>query len=257
MGKDMIISSIINERHLENADMIGEEYHSNAPFPHIVLDNFLEENIAKQVLNEIQTDVEWNSSSDAFMDVKDEDKKELHKYYAPLPISVTEDSINRLKLHSPLTYSVLSYLQSDALEFLSKISKVDNLMGDKTFNGAGLHKVTSGGKLDLHIDFNQNWLDQGLYRRVNLLIYFNENWKNSYNGFLELWNTNPWRCERKIAPIFNRAVIFNASKYSYHGHPVPLSCPENVARYSIAQYYYTKSVNLNDDENFRTLTFKE
>lgn len=242
---------------MQNVDIIREEYHSNAPFPHIVLDDFLEENIAKQIIKEIKTDVQWIPSSSAFTDVRDEDKKELNKYYAPLPISVSEDSINRLKLHSPLTYSVLTYLQTDALGFLSRISKVENLLADKTFNGAGLHKVTGGGKLDIHIDFNQNWLDQGVYRRVNLLIYLNEDWKNEYNGFLELWNTNPWKCERKIAPIFNRAVIFNASKYSYHGHPAPICCPEDVARYSIAQYYYTESININDDETFRPLAFKE
>lgn len=253
----MKISNIINEKHLKNVDIIREEYQSNAPFPHIVLDNFLEENVANRIIKEIKSDVEWIPSSSVFTNVKDEDKKELNKYYAPSNLSVSEDSLNRLKLNSPSTYSVLSYLQKNALDFFSRISNVDDLIGDKTFNGAGLHKITGGGRLDVHIDFNKNWLDRGLYRRVNLFIYLNEDWKSSYNGFLELWNTNPWRCERKIAPIFNRAVIFNSSKYSYHGHPIPLSCPEDVARYSIAQYYYTESVNLNDDETFRPVSFKE
>ena len=253
----MIDSSIINQKHLDNADIIEEEYQSNGPFPHIVLDNFLEENIAKQITEEITTDVEWISSSSAFTHVRDEDKKELNKYYAPLPTTVSETSIERLRTNSPITYSVFKYLQTDAVSFISKISKIDDLIGDHTFNGAGLHKITTGGKLELHIDFNQNWMSQGLYRRVNVFIYLNENWRSSYNGFLELWNTNPWRCERKIAPIFNRAVIFNASKYSYHGHPAPITCPDYVSRYSIAQYYYTKDVNMNDDKSFRPIAFKE
>jgi hypothetical protein len=42
-----------------------------------------------------------------------------------------------------------------------------------------------------------------------------------------------------ITPLYNRAVIFETSDMSYHGHPEALRCPEGVYRKSIALYYYT------------------
>ena len=46
-------------------------------------------------------------------------------------------------------------------------------------------------------------------------------------------------CMKKIAPIFNRFVIFRIKDDAYHGHPEVWSAPENYHRYSIALYYYT------------------
>ena len=43
----------------------------------------------------------------------------------------------------------------------------------------------------------------------------------------------------KVAPLFNRCVIFSTTAYSYHGHPDPLLCPEGTTRKSMALYYFT------------------
>src|SRR5260370_24691553 len=43
----------------------------------------------------------------------------------------------------------------------------------------------------------------------------------------------------KIAPVFNRAVLFETNENSFHGHPRPLRCPEGQSRRSLAVYYYT------------------
>ena len=47
------------------------------------------------------------------------------------------------------------------------------------------------------------------------------------------------KCVKSIKPIFNRAVIFSTDDTSYHGHPDPLNCPENIQRRSLAFYYYS------------------
>ena len=47
------------------------------------------------------------------------------------------------------------------------------------------------------------------------------------------------QCQRKIAPIGNRAVIFNTDRDSFHGHPEPMRCPDGTARCSLALYYFT------------------
>jgi hypothetical protein len=42
-----------------------------------------------------------------------------------------------------------------------------------------------------------------------------------------------------VAPELGRCVIFATTDTSFHGHPDPLECPEEVARKSLALYYYT------------------
>lgn len=34
-------------------------------------------------------------------------------------------------------------------------------------------------------------------------------------------------------------MIFSTTRFSYHGHPNPLTCPDNRTRKSLAFYYYT------------------
>ena len=46
-------------------------------------------------------------------------------------------------------------------------------------------------------------------------------------------------CVESVDPVANRAVIFTTDATSFHGHPVPMRCPEGVARRSLALYYFT------------------
>jgi len=91
----------------------------------------------------------------------------------------------------------------------------------------------------MHTDFNS--IDNPKYgkldRRLNLLIYMNPDWKEEYNGHLNIGY------KHSVSPILNRCVIFNTSSKSWHGHPVPLNVPDGRCRQSIAFYYYTKNVN--------------
>jgi hypothetical protein len=104
--------------------------------------------------------------------------------------------------------------------------------------GGGLHQIERGGYLKIHADFNRHPKFK-LERRLNLLLYLNENWKEEYGGHLELWNREMTHFVHKILPTFNRCVIFNTTDTSYHGHPEPLACPQGMTRKSLALYYYS------------------
>jgi Rps23 Pro-64 3,4-dihydroxylase Tpa1-like proline 4-hydroxylase len=95
-----------------------------------------------------------------------------------------------------------------------------------------------GGFLKVHVDFNRHPL-LNLDRRLNLLVYLNEDWRDEYGGHLELWPADMSRCERRILPVFNRTVVFSTTDASFHGHPAPLACPEGMSRKSVSFYYYT------------------
>lgn len=103
-----------------------------------------------------------------------------------------------------------------------------------TLWGGGLHEISRDGFLKVHIDFNLHPLK--VYRRANLLIYLNRNW--TWGGDLCLWSEKEEEA-RYIAPEFNRAVLFETSENSWHGHPIPLGCPKELTRKSIAIYYYS------------------
>lgn len=126
-------------------------------------------------------------------------------------------------------------------EFISVVSKasgIDNLMPDMQMQGGGIHETNSGGRLDVHVDFNYNE-ETKLHRRVNLLFYFNKDWLEEYGGYLDLWDESVSRRIEYIAPIFNRAVGFVTSNHSWHG-VTPLTGPLDKPRKSFAIYYYTK-----------------
>jgi Rps23 Pro-64 3,4-dihydroxylase Tpa1-like proline 4-hydroxylase len=122
--------------------------------------------------------------------------------------------------------------------FLEQLTGIEGLVPDPYFAGGGLHETQSGGLLMVHADYNKH-PELNLDRRLNLIIYLNEDWHDEYGGHLELWDRGLTRCEKKIAPVAGRAVIFSTKRDSWHGHPHPLACPEGMSRKSIALYYYT------------------
>ncbi len=67
------------------------------------------------------------------------------------------------------------------LDFLSQLTGIERLVGDPYLIGGGLHQIQAGGFLKLHTDFNKHsFLD--LDRRLNVIIYLNEDWEESYGG---------------------------------------------------------------------------
>lgn len=248
----LIAKKMINSKILNNIHTLKAQYSAGKPFPHIVLDNFLVPALLDISLEEMKTYTSWSHDAES-----QEINVQVNKYFSPSSNTKNlTQSIDILKSQAPLTFSILQYLYSEeGCYIISKLSDIPKLQGDTTWLGGGMHKVTNGGKLSLHADFNKNWIT-GLYRRVNLLLYLNKDWKPEYGGDLELWNSDLTSCIHKVSPIFNRAIIFTTSKTSYHGHPHPLNIPQDVARYSLALYYFTKEAPENEDTTMRYVDWK-
>lgn len=123
------------------------------------------------------------------------------------------------------------------IAWLERLTGISGLVADPSLFGGGVHQIARGGFLKIHADFA--WHERlRLYRRVNVLLYLNEDWRDEWGGQLELWRPDMSACAVRIAPRLNRMVIFSTSDTSFHGHPEPLACPEGVTRNSIALYYY-------------------
>ena len=69
---------------------------------------------------------------------------------------------------------------------------------DPKLDGGGLHQIFKGGYLNVHTDFSSHTNKPNWTRVLNILIYLNKNWKESYKGNLELWSKDG---RKKISEI--------------------------------------------------------
>lgn len=212
-----------------------QAYAAAQPYPHIVLDGLFDDWILDRILAEFPTPHDRNWTKHDFA----EEIKLQSKSERDIPL---------------FTRHFLYALNSASfLRFLEKLTGIENLIGDPHFEGGGLHQIVSGGKLAIHADFNKH-TSLGLDRRLNMLIYLNKGWKDEYGGHFELWGRDMSHMINKVAPLFNRVVIFTTSRYSYHGHPDPLNCPKEITRKSLALYYYTNGGGSDDEWSGRHST---
>ena len=199
------------------------EYTSNQPFAHILLQDFFDPDYLRQLRAEIPSPL---THGDLFhADVKN---LQEHKF--------AWRDIARL---GPISHQMIGFLGSKPfLEFLSALTGIQGLVPDPHLWGGGFHQIIRGGKLAVHADFNIHPVTK-LYRRLNLIVYLNEDWNEEWGGGLELWNRDMSVCAHRIAPMFNNTIIFSTTEDSYHGHADPLTCPPDRVRQSLALYYYT------------------
>lgn len=196
-------------------------YQAAPVFPHIAIDDFLDTDHLRRAAADFPA-----ISGEGWIHYQhvNEDKGGLNKRdLIPLRLLAIIDRLN-----SP-----------DFVAWLSELTGIPDLIPDPTLEGGGLHQIERGGFLNIHADFTVHPHHRLWRRRVNVLVYLNDNWQDDYGGCLELWTRDMKRCFETIRPDFNRCVIFNTDYDSYHGHPDPLTCPEGRARRSIALYYFT------------------
>lgn len=210
-------------------DTLSTEFRNNEPFDNIFIDNFFNEQLLDNVLQEL--------------DSSDFDKwdKRDHKN-----VQVKWRSDWRSDSDIPhYTFDLIQYLNSgDFLRFLSKLTGINGIIPDSYLTGGGFNQINPGGVLEVHAD--GNWHDlMGVHRRLNVIVYLNKEWEESYNGGLELWSktkdNKPDCCVKTIMPLFNRLCIFRTDDFSFHGHPKPVNCPEGMSRKSLILYYYTNT----------------
>ena len=86
-----------------------------------------------------------------------------------------------MQVLSPAALELNTYLQSDLMmSWLNELTGIkEPLISDPYLSGGGYHEIKTGGLLKVHADFNKHpKLD--LDRRLNLLIYLNEDWKDEW-----------------------------------------------------------------------------
>ena len=196
----------------------------NEPFKHIYIDNFFPEDFVQESLKAFPdtNDYDWEVSNDRDIEVKYRTKWDSE-------FDIPDGIINTVRV---LNSSVF-------LRAMSKILGIEKLVADPYFSGGGLNVTKRGGLLDVHVDGNYHDAT-GLNRRVNAILYLNPGWEEPWGGEFGIYDNMGNRCVKKIAPLFNRLVIFDTHDKSFHGLPDPINFPQETPRKSIILYYYTK-----------------
>ncbi len=99
------------------------------------------------------------------------------------------------------------------------------LVRNPAFSCGGLFQDFHGPGWEPHLD--ANCTVPGHRRRLTLLLYLNREWRPEWGGELELYADARGFKPKKIAPLFNRAVLLACHDRAWHG-VAPISLP--VAR---------------------------
>jgi hypothetical protein len=219
------VSSIVNPEVLADAETYAREFARRDPFRHVVIENFLSPEYAERLLADFppfDTKRALNEAGEVGGKAVVEQIRGIGPAYAAL-----DDAI-----------------QSRAfLALVERITGIPELLYDPHYFGGGTHENREGQDLDAHVDFNRHPVERW-HRRLNLIVYLNKEWHDTWGGSLEI-HSDPRRADNRIkliTPLFNRCVIFETNEISWHGFSRIGLPPEHraLSRKSVALYFYTR-----------------
>ena len=218
----------------ERLSVLKTEFATAHPYQHVVIDNFLPASVFQRAMTDF--DVVSKEQWTGYLHVNE------RKFANSNPAT-----------WGPTLQQIAHELNTpEFVSLLEELTGIPNLLIDPTFEGGGLHQSLRGGFLNMHADFTVHPHQRHWRRRLNLLLYCNENWLPEYGGGLELWDATMSHAEKVVQPLGNRVLIFATDATSFHGHPDPLQCPDGVARRSMALYYFTYE----DKPNVRSTEYR-
>lgn len=221
----MHLEEAIDKSVLARVQELGNSYRTAQPFPHVVIDDFLNQDFAERLLQQFPPFERGNSIGD--------DGRRGNK--------ATFERVRTLGRDFAALDDLIK--SQPFLKFIGAITDVPELLYDPFYLGGGTHENRHGQSLQAHVDFNYH-PSEGWHRRLNLIVYLNHAWDTSWGGNLEFY-TDPYKDAqpaRLVSPVFNRCVIFGTSEVSWHAFDkIELPPQQNgTTRKSIALYFYSK-----------------
>ncbi len=167
-----------------------------------------------------------------------------HKYDNPLEVKY---ALDRMEEMPDCFRDVFAKFQTqDHADHVASLMGISGLEPDPYLHGAGLHCMPPGGKLDMHLDYSIHPIS-GKERRVNLILFLNEVWKEEWGGELTFYAGDATGAQPsmvldppplKVLPKHNRAVLFETDDTSWHG--VPYISHSADFRKTLAIYYVSE-----------------
>jgi len=220
---DQLVSPTV----FEQLSLLRPKFENARPFKHLVIEDFFRTDVAEALCHDFPVF----------------DPMRALNEFGKVGNKAVNEHIETL---SSSYAAVADYLKSAAfLNLMSDLTGIPDLLPDVNMFGGGTHENRHGQQLDAHVDFNYDPKTK-LHRRLNLLVYLNKEWDESWGGSIEL-HSNPRKPDENtiasFTPDFNRAVIFETNEYSWHGFP-RINLPadkRHLSRKSLSVYLYSKS----------------
>ncbi|HEX4048464.1 MAG TPA: 2OG-Fe(II) oxygenase [Elusimicrobiota bacterium] len=219
--------SLLDPAVLAGSQDLAERFQAGKPFKHVVIDGLLDPDFCGALTSEFPP----------------YDAARFRNEHGDLGKAEHAD-VSRLG--APFRKLDELFRSPEFLRWASAVTGIPDLLYDPEYVGGGAHENLEDMELDPHVDFTIHRAT-GWHRRVNMLLYLNLEWEESWGGSLEL-HVNPWlpagqNPVRTIAPLFNRCVLFETSDRSWHGFRA-IRFPaerEGLTRRSFALYLYTRA----------------
>jgi len=241
---------------LESYLSFADSYQSNSP-QHISILNMFDKKFINSLEEEFDRRLDdatnWKDPNRGFLErqlqLEEGNEFQSHeKKYKPGYNPSKNRICDRLQKdleNFPAINHLLDELNSpNFLDFLTRLTGIQNLLPDPGRRSAGLHAGFRDGYLDIHTDQTWNpWIEA--FSCINVIIYLNSNWEDDWGGKLEFLDKN---CENKLFEydcMQNRTMIWTNSENVWHGYPSPLKCPEGKARKCFTAFYHTKDQMFN------------
>lgn len=225
-GNGLKLENFVSAGVLESLPSLAGSFRAGQPFRHVVIDDFLAPDFCRDICEQFPEFSEAHAMN--------ENRQVGGK--------ATRESVRSLGPAFELADDLVQH--PDFLALVEGITGVRQLHYDPWYFGGGTHENRQGQDLDPHIDFNYHpKSDQ--HRRLNLIIYLNEEWDDAWGGSLQL-HRDPYLEPAEdeivtVTPLMNRCVIFETSEHSWHGFK-RIELPgdkQDLSRKSFAVYYYT------------------
>jgi len=219
------VTRMLNPEVLRQRTGLREAFAQAQPFRHVVIDHFLDEAFARRLLAEFPAFEKGNNAGD--------DGRPGGK-----------STVERIRALGPAYAELDATIQTrDFLDFVGDVAGIEGLLYDPYYLGGGTHENRDGQMLQAHVDFNYHPSERW-HRRLNLIVYLNEGWDEAWGGNIGFYR-DPYADVHprvRVAPLFNRCVIFETTEHSWHGFDtIHLPAQEaSRSRRSVALYFYTK-----------------
>lgn len=216
------------EENFSNLKELNDKFVGTPPFPMIVLDKFLPDNLAEKLQKECESipTQHWTEFTRNGSYMKE---------------------CNNMK-HCPIATELVNQLHSQqGMQWIIKMTGIKDLIPDPYLIGAGYSKSFKGDSLKMHTDFN--WNDTiKVHRMLSFIVYLNQDWNEEYGGHLLFNDFDNENTIQKVAPKFNRAIFWRYHKRGFHGYPEPLTCPEHISRNTFRLFFYVSNATFDPND---------
>ena len=194
------------------------------PFPHVVIDNFLRQEVFDRITNDLRTSIKSELIQSKFEDYI-QSKKTIYtdkalSSSATIPIRV---------LGSNLIKGLISKFLND--------SDVTSMSEQYLYGGySPYHEMESGGILGSHVDHSFSKDNKNLHVG-NAILYASNYWHPDWGGETILFSRNGIKPIKLIEFKPNRLILFIHSSNSFHGVNYISSPPEQKRKTYYVDFY--------------------